>query len=210
MNKTDFKYKEIDVSIGADLGKAVDEFLREDIEVIGIQARIVVDRKVAVIKYVPRDEVRKKYEENGTEFKEYNYANYLHTVEVSVSVAQDLSKAMNDLLESNKDIEAMTEIYYDGNNLKNVIILYTSRSEYEHNEAIKKAEMEEQIQKRAEEMAKQSIKQPENIELQNDVLDKYATVSATTKEVKQNETAIEVAKATTAKKVTTTTKTKKK
>ena len=57
MNKTDAKFKEIKVLIGKDLGVEVEKFLRENVEIIGMQVYREDNEKVAYISYVDREEL---------------------------------------------------------------------------------------------------------------------------------------------------------
>lgn len=172
MNKTDVKYKAIEVSVNKDLGKEVNDFLRGEVELIGIQVSRENDKKVAMVKYVDREEVKAKYVAQGTEFKEFMYGNYYHTVEVSVPQTKNLADKMNEVLANDADIEVMSEFYFQGNGTKNAIILYASRSEVEKNEADAQAFRQAEIEAQAQALAESAVKEPDMTETEN-VLDKY-------------------------------------
>lgn len=172
MNKTDVKYAVVETLLNKDLGKEVDNFLRGDVELIGMQISRENDKKVAMIKYVDREEVIQRYINNGTEFKPFMYGNYYHTIEVSVPQTKNLAAKMNEVLAENKDIEVMSEFYFQGNGTKNVVILYASRSEYEKNEADAQAAHQAEIEARAQALAQSAVKEPDMTEAEN-VLEKY-------------------------------------
>lgn len=172
MNKTDVKYAVVETLLNKDLGKEVDNFLRGDVELIGMQISRENDKKVAMIKYVDREEVIQRYINNGTEFKPFMYGNYYHTIEISVPQTKNLAAKMNEVLAENNDIEVMSEFYFQGNGTKNVIILYASRSEYEKNEADAQAAHQAEIEARAQALAQSAVKEPD-MTAAEDVLEKY-------------------------------------
>lgn len=172
MNKTDVVYKSIEVSVNKDLGKEVDEFLRGEVELVGIQISREGDKKVAMIKYVDRNSVKEKYAAGGAEFKEYMYGNYYHTIEVSVPQTKNLAEKMNEVLANDADIEVMSEFYFSGNGTKNVIILYASRSQVEKNEATAQEARQAEIEERAQALAQSAVKEPD-MEQTESVLEKY-------------------------------------
>lgn len=179
MNKTDVKFKEIRVLIGKDLGQEIDNFLREDIELIGLQIVREDNEKVAYITYVDRETIAKKYEESGRKFEEYMYANYNHAIEISVQKTGNLAEKMNEVFAENSDMEKMNEYYFLGANTRNVIILYASRSQVEANEeAARLAQQklaEETAGVSADKLAQEGIKEPD-LQEGLDVIEKYSTM----------------------------------
>lgn len=178
MNKTDVKFKEIRTLIGKNLGAEVENFLREDIELIGMQVHREEDEKVAYITYVDRGEISKKYEESGRKFEEYMYANYYHAIEISVPKTRNLAEKIGEEFANNPDMEKMNEFYFLGNNTRNALILYASRSEVEANEEAARVAQQKMAEEmagvKADELAESGIKDPD-LNSNETVLDEYAS-----------------------------------
>ena len=178
MNKTDVKFKEIRTLIGKNLGAEVENFLREDIELIGMQVHREEDEKVAYITYVDRGEISKKYEESGRKFEEYMYANYYHAIEISVPKTRNLAEKIGEEFANNPDMEKMNEFYFLGNNTRNALILYASRSEVEANEEAARVAQQKMAEEmagvKADELAESGIKDPD-LNSDETVLDEYAS-----------------------------------
>lgn len=178
MNKTDAKFKEIKVLIGKDLGVEVEKFLRENVEIIGMQVYREDNEKVAYISYVDREEISKKYEESGRKFEDYMHANYYHAIEISVPKTKNLAEKIEETFKDNPDMEKMNEFYFLGNNTRNVLILYASRSEVEANEEAARVAQQKMAEEmagvKADELAESGIKDPD-LNSDETVLDKYAS-----------------------------------
>ena len=178
MNKTDVKFKEIRTLDGQNLGDEVESFLREDIELIGMQVYREDNEKVAYITYVNRKDVSKKYEESGRKFEEYMYANYYHAIEVSVPRTKNLAEKIEEEFTNNPDMEKMNEFYFLGNNTRNALILYASRSEVEANEEAARIAQQKMAEEmagvKADELAENGIKDPDINRDETD-LDEYAS-----------------------------------
>ena len=190
MNKTDVKFKEIRVLIGKDLGQEIDNFLREDIELVGLQVVREVNEKVAYITYVDRATIAKKYEETGRKFEEYMYGNYNHAIEISVQKTGNLAEKMNEVFAENSDMEKMNEYYFLGANTRNVIILYASRSEVEANEEAARLAQQKLAEKlagvKADELAENGVKEPSFDNQSIEVVEKYSTMNKE-EETQENE-----------------------
>lgn len=174
MNKSNLKCKAIQTLMNGDLGKEVNSFLRGEVEIATLQIIVSGDKKIAYIDYEDRSEVAKRVEESGIEFEDYMKKDFYHAVEVSVPMSKDLAEKINEVKAENPDMETITTNYYNGVNTKNALIIYASRSEFEKHEEEQKASNEAKAKARAEELAKMAVKEPEDMDNINNVLDKYA------------------------------------
>lgn len=174
MNKSNLKCASVQTFINGDLGKEVDNFLRGEVEITGMQIIVSGDQKIAYIDYEDRNDVAKRCEDNGLEFEDYMKKDYYHAVEVSVPVTKDLATKINETKSNNQDIETVATYYYNGVNTKNALILYASRSEFEVHEEEQKKSNEAKVKARAEELAKTAVKEPD-VTASESVLDKYVS-----------------------------------
>lgn len=176
MNKTDVKFKEVRVLVGKDLGVEIEKFLREDIELIGMQIFREDNEKVAYMTYIDRADISKKYEDSGRVFEPYMYANYHHVIEISVPKTKDLAEKVNEVFANNADMERLNEYYLLGNNTRNAIILYASRSQVEKNEEDARIAQqklaEEMAGLKADQLAESGIKDPD-LNTDDSILDNY-------------------------------------
>lgn len=182
MNKTNLKCASVQTFVNGDLGKELENFLRGEVEITGIQVVVSGDQKIAYVDYEDRDYIAKKCEENGIEFENYMKKDYYHAIEVSVPVTKDLAEKINEVKSSNDDIETVATYYYNATNTKNALILYASRKEFEQHEEEQKASQEAKAKARAEELAKTAVKNPdaEALNKVDDILEKYSSVETTT------------------------------
>lgn len=174
MNKSNLKCASVQTLINGDLGEKVENFLRGEVEVAGMQIIVSGDLKIAYIDYEDRSDVAKRCEDNGLEFENYMKKDYYHAIEVSVPITKDLATKINETKNNNQDIETVATYYYNGVNTKNALILYASRSEFEAHEEEQKKSNEAKAQARAEELAKTAVKEPD-MAASESVLDKYAS-----------------------------------
>lgn len=174
MNKSNLKCASVQTFINGDLGKEVDNFLRGEVEITGMQIIVSGDKKIAYIDYEDRSDVAKRCEDNGLEFEDYMKKDYYHAVEISVPVTKDLAIKINETKSNNQDIETVATYYYNGVNTKNALILYASRSEFEVHEEEQKKSNEAKAKARAEELAKIAIKEPD-VTANESILDKYVS-----------------------------------
>ena len=174
MNKSNLKCASVQTFINGDLGKEVDNFLRGEVEITGMQIIVSGDQKIAYIDYEDRSDVAKRCEDNGLEFEDYMKKDYYHAVEVSVPVTKDLATKINETKSNNQDIETVATYYYNGVNTKNALILYASRSEFEVHEEEQKKSNEAKAKARAEELAKIAVKEPD-VTANESILDKYVS-----------------------------------
>ena len=91
MNKSNLKCKSVQTFINGDLGKEVNDFLRGEVEVVGMQVIVSGDKKIAYIDYEDRNDVAKRCEDNGLQFENYMKKDYYHAIEVVVPVSKDLA-----------------------------------------------------------------------------------------------------------------------
>lgn len=174
MNKSNLKCASVQTFINGDLGKEVDNFLRGEVEITGMQIIVSGDQKIAYIDYEDRSDVAKRCEDNGLEFEDYMKKDYYHAVEVSVPVTKNLATKINETKSNNQDIETVVTYYYNGVNTKNALILYASRSEFEVHEEEQKKSNEAKVKARAEELAKIAVKEPD-VTANESILDKYVS-----------------------------------
>ena len=82
-------------------------------------------------------------------------------------------------MNENTYIETVATYYFNGINTKNAIIFYASRSEFEKHEEEQKISNEAKAKARAEELAKQAVKNPdvESLNEVDNILDKYADIT---------------------------------
>lgn len=174
MNKSNLKCASVQTFINGDLGKEVNDFLRGEVEVVGMQVIVSGDKKIAYIDYEDRNDVAKRCEDNGLEFEDYMKKDYYHAIEVVVPVSKDLAEKINEIKNENQDIETIATYYYNAVNTKNALILYASRSEFEAHEEEQKKSNEAKAKARAEELAKIALKEPD-VTANESVLDKYTS-----------------------------------
>lgn len=174
MNKSNLKCISVQTFINGDLGKEVNNFLRGEVEVAGMQVIVSGDKKIAYIDYEDRNDVAKRCEDNGLEFESYMKKDYYHAIEVVVPVSKDLAEKINEVKNDNQDIETIATYYYNAVNTKNALILYASRSEFEAHEEEQRLSNEAKAKARAEELAQTAVKEPDMTECES-VLDKYSS-----------------------------------
>lgn len=174
MNKSNLKCISIQTFINGDLGKEVNNFLRGEVEVAGMQVIVSGDKKIAYIDYEDRNDVAKRCEDNGLEFESYMKKDYYHAIEVVVPASKDLAEKINEVKNENQDIETIATYYYNAVNTKNALILYASRSEFEAHEEEQRLSNEAKAKARAEELAQTAVKEPDMTECES-VLDKYSS-----------------------------------
>ena len=174
MNKSNLKCISIQTFINGDLGKEINNFLRQEVEVVGMQVIVSGDKKIAYIDYEDRNDVAKRCEDNGLQFENYMKKDYYHTIEVSVPMTKDLAEKINKVKNENQDIETIATYYYNAVNTKNALILYASRSEFEAHEEEQRLSNEAKAKAKAEELAKKAVKEPD-LEENEKVLDKYSS-----------------------------------
>ena len=172
MNKSNLKCISVQTFINGDLGKEVNNFLRGEVEVAGMQVIVSGDKKIAYIDYEDRNDVAKRCEDNGLEFESYMKKDYYHAIEVVVPASKDLAEKINEVKNENQDIETIATYYYNAVNTKNALILYASRSEFEAHEEEQRLSNEAKAKARAEELAQTAVKEPDMTECEA-VLDKY-------------------------------------
>lgn len=174
MNKSNLKCMSVQTFINGDLGKEVNDFLRGEVEVVGMQVIVSGDKKIAYIDYEDRNDVAKRCEDNGLQFENYMKKDYYHAIEVVVPVSKDLAEKINEVKNENQDIETIATYYYNAVNTKNALILYASRSEFEAHEEEQRLSNEAKAKAKAEELAKKAVKEPD-LEESEKVLDKYSS-----------------------------------
>lgn len=174
MNKSNLKCISVQTFINGDLGKEVNDFLRGEVEVAGMQVIVSGDKKIAYIDYEDRNDVAKRCEDNGLEFESYMKKDYYHAIEVVVPASKDLAEKINEVKNENQDIETIATYYYNAVNTKNALILYASRSEFEAHEEEQRLSNEAKAKARAEELAQTAVKEPDMTECES-VLDKYSS-----------------------------------
>lgn len=174
MNKSNLKCISVQTFINGDLGKEVNNFLRGEVEVAGMQVIVSGDKKIAYIDYEDRNDVAKRCEDNGLEFESYMKKDYYHAIEVVVPASKDLAEKINEVKNENQDIETIATYYYNAVNTKNALILYASRSEFEAHEEEQRLSNEAKAKARAEELAQTAVKEPDMKECES-VLDKYSS-----------------------------------
>lgn len=174
MNKSNLKCISVQTFINGDLGKEVNNFLRGEVEVAGMQVIVSGDKKIAYIDYEDRNDVAKRCEDNGLEFESYMKKDYYHAIEVVVPASKDLAEKINEIKNENQDIETIATYYYNAVNTKNALILYASRSEFEAHEEEQRLSNEAKAKARAEELAQTAVKEPDMTECES-VLDKYSS-----------------------------------
>ena len=174
MNKSNLKCISVQTFINGDLGKEVNNFLRGEVEVAGMQVIVSGDKKIAYIDYEDRNHVAKRCEDNGLEFESYMKKDYYHAIEVVVPASKDLAEKINEVKNENQDIETIATYYYNAVNTKNALILYASRSEFEAHEEEQRLSNEAKAKARAEELAQTAVKEPDMKECES-VLDKYSS-----------------------------------
>ena len=174
MNKSNLKCISVQTFINGDLGKEVNNFLRGEVEVAGMQVIVSGDKKIAYIDYEDRNDVAKRCEDNGLEFESYMKKDYYHAIEVVVPASKDLAEKINEIKNENQDIETIATYYYNAVNTKNALILYASRSEFEAHEEEQRLSNEAKAKARAEELAQTAVKEPDMKECES-VLDKYSS-----------------------------------
>lgn len=174
MNKSNLKCTSVQTFINGDLGKEVDNFLRGEVEAIGMQVIVSGDKKIAYIDYEDRNDVIKRCEDNGLKFEDYMKKDYYHAIEVSVPITKDLAEKINEVKANNQDIESVATYYFNAVNTKNALILYVSRSEFEAHEEEQRKSNEAKAQARAEELAQTAVKEPDMAGCES-VLDKYSS-----------------------------------
>lgn len=174
MNKSNLKCISVQTFINGDLGKEVNNFLRGEVEVAGMQVIVSGDKKIAYIDYEDRNDVAKRCEDNGLEFESYMKKDYYHAIEVVVPTSKDLAEKINEVKNENQDIETIATYYYNAVNTKNALILYASRSEFEAHEEEQRLSNEAKAKARAEELAQTAVKEPDMTECES-VLDKYSS-----------------------------------
>lgn len=174
MNKSNLKCISVQTFINGDLGKEVNNFLRGEVEVAGMQVIVSGDKKIAYIDYEDRNDVAKRCEDNGLEFESYMKKDYYHAIEVVVPASKDLAEKINEVKNENQDIETIATYYYNAVNTKNALILYASRSEFEAHEEEQRLSNEAKAKARAEELAQTAVKEPDMTECES-VLDKYSS-----------------------------------
>lgn len=173
MNKSNLKCASVQTFINGDLGKEVDNFLRGEVEAVGMQVIVSGDKKIAYIDYEDRKDVVKRCEDSGLQFEDYMKKDYYHTIEVSVPITKDLAEKINEVKDNNQDIETIATYYYNAVNTKNALILYASRSEFEAHEEEQRKSNEAKAKARAEELAQTAVKEPDMTECES-VLEKYS------------------------------------
>lgn len=174
MNKSNLKCISVQTFINGDLGKEVNNFLRGEVEVAGMQVIVSGDKKIAYIDYEDRNDVAKRCEDNGLEFESYMKKDYYHAIEVVVPASKDLAEKINEVKNENQDIETIATYYYNAVNTKNALILYASRSEFEAHEEEQRLSNEAKAKAKAEELAQTAVKEPDMKECES-VLDKYSS-----------------------------------
>lgn len=174
MNKSNLKCISVQTFINGDLGKEVNNFLRGEVEVAGMQVIVSGDKKIAYIDCEDRNDVAKRCEDNGLEFESYMKKDYYHAIEVVVPASKDLAEKINEVKNENQDIETIATYYYNAVNTKNALILYASRSEFEAHEEEQRLSNEAKAKARAEELAQTAVKEPDMTECES-VLDKYSS-----------------------------------
>lgn len=179
MNKINLKRAEIECLMGGDLGKAIEDFARGEVEIAGMQVVQMADKKIAYIDYEDRADVKARVEASGIEFENYMKRDYYHAIEISVPITKNLAEKINALMNENTDIETVATYYFNGINTKNAIIFYASRNEFEKHEEEQKISNEAKAKARAEELAKQAVKDPdvESLNEVDNILDKYADIT---------------------------------
>ena len=196
MNKSNLKCISVQTFINGDLGKEVNNFLRGEVEVAGMQVIVSGDKKIAYIDYEDRNDVAKRCEDNGLEFESYMKKDYYHTIEVVVPASKDLAEKINEVKNENQDIETIATYYYNAVNTKNALILYASRSEFEAHEEEQRLSNEAKAKARAEELAQTAVKEPDMTECES-VLDKYSSqVESSENKQKEKETNVKQEKST--------------
>lgn len=185
MNKSNLKCASVQTFINGDLGKEVNNFLRGEVEVVGMQVIVSGDKKIAYIDYEDRDDVIKRCEDNGLKFEDYMKKDYYHAIEVSVPITKDLAEKINEVKANNQDIESVATYYFNAVNTKNALILYVSRSEFEAHEEEQRKSNEAKAQARAEELAQTAVKEPDMTGCES-VLDKYSSQVENIEETVEN------------------------
>lgn len=171
------RQKTIKVNLTKPIDSEIEEFLKNN-EIDPAAIQIVIDSngstKRAHLIYANREDLKKKYEEQGRVYSDLDAVTYCHVKDISVNRGGSIDDEINSFL-TNDNISAISISNYITQVSEGAVILYIDLPEQQEKMKAKQEEIMKQQEELANKLASEAVK---DVDLEtNDTIEKYASVT---------------------------------
>ena len=170
------RQKTIKVNLTKPIDTEIEDFLKNN-EIDPAAIQIVIDEngssKKAHLIYANREDLKKKYEEQGRTYSDLDAVTYCHVKDISVNRGGNIDNEVNAFL-TNENISAISISNYITQVTEGTVILYIDLVEQQKKMKAKQEEVMKKQEELAQKLASKAVK---NVDLEtNDIVEKYASV----------------------------------